>query len=339
MNLKQLSELLNLSQTTVSRALNGYPEVNHETRRRVVEAAKRHGYRPNSVAQRLATGRAKAIGHVLPLDGEAAISPLFADFIAGAGATYRRFGYNMLIDVAKSDNEAEHYRDLARSGTVDGCIVHGPALDDPRIGMLKDLDLPFLVHGRAAETDGYSWLDFNNQRAFEMLTEHLTGLGHRRIALLNGEPEMSFAHRRHKGVATALARVGTEPDPALVFGEEMTEPYGYHKTQMLLAMAEPPTAILTSSLITALGISRALAEAGLVPGRDISVATHDDAMSFLPNGQDRPVFTSTRSSIRDAGRRCAEMLIDLIEGRVTGDQSELWEAELVIGTSTGPALN
>lgn len=337
MNLKQLSQLLGLSPTTVSRALNGYPEVSLETRKRVVEAARQHGYQPNSTAQRLATGRSKAIGHVLPLVEEKSISPIFADFIAGAGETYRRFGYNMLIDVTRSENEAEHYRDLARSGAVDGCIVHGPILDEPRIDILQDLGLPFLVHGRASGTEGYSWLDFNNQSAFETLTQHLTDLGHRRIALLNGPEAMSFAKRRRNGVEDALARVGAHLDADLTFSAEMTEPFGYETTKDLLQRDAPPTAILTSSLFPALGISRALAEAGLTQGRDVSVATHDDALSFLPNGQDRPVFTSTRSSIRDAGRRCAEMLIDQIEGRAAGPQSELWEAELIIGSSTGPA--
>ena len=66
MNLKQLSLMLDLSQTTVSRALNGYPEVNEETRRRVADAAKRHGYRPNPSARRLATGKAGMIGYILP---------------------------------------------------------------------------------------------------------------------------------------------------------------------------------------------------------------------------------------------------------------------------------
>ena len=66
MNLKQLSHMLELSQTTVSRALNGYPEVNEETRRRVMDAAKRHGYRPNPSARRLATGKAGMIGYVMP---------------------------------------------------------------------------------------------------------------------------------------------------------------------------------------------------------------------------------------------------------------------------------
>ena len=86
MKLKELSELLNLSQTTVSRALNGYPEVSEATRRRVQAAAKAHGYRPNIRARSLATGRAMAIGHVIPVTAQhEMVNPVFTDFLAGAG--------------------------------------------------------------------------------------------------------------------------------------------------------------------------------------------------------------------------------------------------------------
>ncbi|HSG53905.1 MAG TPA: substrate-binding domain-containing protein, partial [Paracoccaceae bacterium] len=130
---------------------------------------------------------------------------------------------------------------------------------------------------------------------------------------------------------------GIAPEPRLVFSADMTEPYGYHTVMGLLEGANPPTAFLTSSLITALGVSRAIAHCGLTMGRDVSVITHDDALWFLPNQGKVPMFTSTKSSIRAAGKRMAEMLIDAIEGRAPPNQTELWEAEFVVGTSTGPA--
>jgi LacI family transcriptional regulator len=86
MNLRELAESLGLSQTTVSRALNGYPEVREETRARVLAAARAANYTPNSRARRLATGRAMTIGHVIPLAGKTEmVNPIFADFLAGAG--------------------------------------------------------------------------------------------------------------------------------------------------------------------------------------------------------------------------------------------------------------
>ena len=104
MNLKQFSKVLGLSPTTVSRALGGYPEVKEETRRRVRDAAAQYGYRPNRRAASLATGRAMAIGHVIPtaLNHEM-VNPIFADFIAGAGEIYARAGYDMLLSVVPGE--------------------------------------------------------------------------------------------------------------------------------------------------------------------------------------------------------------------------------------------
>ena len=90
MNLKSLAEELGLSQTTVSRALNGYPEVSEATRQRVEEAARRHNYRPNSRAKGLATGRAMVIGQVIPTSVQhEMVNPIFGDFVAGASQTSR----------------------------------------------------------------------------------------------------------------------------------------------------------------------------------------------------------------------------------------------------------
>lgn len=339
MNLKELSQKLGLSQTTVSRALNGYPEVNEATRARVLEAARQHHYRPNTRAKSLATGRAMAIGHIIPISTRHEIvNPVFADFIAGAGETYAAAGYDMLLSVVSDAEEARAYGELRAKGSVDGIIVHGPKLSDPRIPLLANLGLPFVVHGRATGTKTpYSWVDVNNRRAFQRATELLLDLGHRRIALVNGLETMDFAVRRRQGYIDALAARGLWPDPALMRSDEMTEAFGYRTAREMLRRDDRPTAFLTSSLISAIGVRRALEEAGLRMGRDVSVVTHDDVLSYLRNGEDVPIFTATRSSVREAGRRAAAMLIGLIEGAAPAPRHELLEAELVLGGSTGPA--
>jgi len=338
MKLKELSDLLGLSPTTVSRALNGYPEVAEKTRRRVQEAARAFAYQPSSAAMRLATGRTRTIGHVVPLGRYSMIDPHFADFIAGAGETYARHGYDMLISVVAEAEQERVYRGLVSAGKADGVIVHGPKVAEPRIPLLNELRLPFIVHGRSEEhAGGYSWLDVNNRRCFARATELLFALGHRRIALVNGLEQMNFAARRLMGFADAHAARGLEPDPALVFHDEMTEPNGYLRARQALANSLAPTAILTSSVLQAMGAARALEEAGLKLGRDVSIVTHDDRLSFLRAPGVEPIFTATRSSIREAGKRCAELIIELAAEPERGPVTELWEAELVVGASTGPA--
>ncbi|MEZ5886412.1 MAG: substrate-binding domain-containing protein [Paracoccaceae bacterium] len=339
MNLKELSERLGLSQTTVSRALNGFPEVSEATRAKVQAAARHYNYRPNMRARGLATGRAMAIGHVIPVSSKHEIvNPVFADFIAGAGETYSGADYDMVLTVVSDADEADAYRKLRAKGTVDGIIVHGPKVTDSRIALLHEIGLPFVVHGRASEaTLPYSWLDVNNRRAFERATSFLLDLGHRRIALINGLEAMDFAYRRRRGYEAALATHGLAPDPALMLSEEMTEANGYRATRRLLGLAAPPTALLTSSYISAIGARRAIEEHGLKLGRDISIVTHDDELSYFRNGEDVPIFTATRSSVREAGRQAAAMLLDLIADPDQTPQTRLLEAALIVGASTGPA--
>ncbi len=339
MNLKQLSDLLGLSQTTVSRALNGYPEVSEATRQKVQKAAHEHGYHPSTRAKGLATGQALAIGHVIPMYGKSEmVNPIFGDFIAGAGEIYSQNGYEMLLSVARDQTEEAIYRGLKARHSVDGVIVHGPQMDDPRIPLLQEIGLPFVVHGRASNvTSDYAWLDVNNKRAFERATALLCDLGHRRIALLNGFEHMDFAHRRRDGYVTALAERGLSVDPALMRSDEMTEDMGYAAAQQMLALGTPPTAFLTALMITAMGVRRAIEEAGLKMGRDVSIVTHDDALSYLQNGGDVPIYTATRSSVRHAGKQLAQMLIDQIRDPDARPEHCLLEAELVMGQSTGPA--
>lgn len=339
MNLKQLSKNLGLSQTTVSRALNGYPEVSPATRQRVEDAARTYNYRPSTRAKGLATGRALAIGHVIPVSSKhEMVNPIFGDFIAGAGETYSRHGYEMILSIVDDAQEAQVYQGLKSRRAVDGVIVHGPLLNDPRIPLLHKLGLPFAVHGRTSGcTLPYAWLDVNNRSAFLRATNFLFDLGHIRIGLINGLETMDFAHRRRAGYVASLTEHDVPLDPTLMRSGEMTEVFGYQSTREMLSGDNPPTAILSASLICALGVRRAIEERGLVMGKDVSVITHDDVLSYLQNGDDVPIFTATRSSVREAGRRLAEILLESISDRESAPQHALLEAELMVGSSTGPA--
>ena len=339
MNLKELSQLLGLSQTTVSRALNGYPEVREATRERVLAAAAQHHYSPNTRAKGLATGRASSIGHVIPVgDRHEVVNPIFGDFIAGAGEVYSANNYDMVLSIVEESHEEQTYRDFKTRGTVDGVILHGPRLNDPRIALLRDIGLPFVVHGRSSGVTGdYNWLDVNNRSAFRRATEFLIDLGHERIALVNGFEAMDFAYRRRSGFEEGLGLRGLTPDPDLIRSAEMTERHGYASAAEMLDLPDPPTAILVASMISALGVRRAIEERGMTMGRDVSVITHDDTLSYFANGADVPIFTATRSSVREAGRQVARMLLDRIAAPERPVDKVLLEAELTLGQSTGPA--
>ncbi len=338
MNLKELAETLGLSQTTVSRALSGYPEVKEATRNRVRIAAEQSNYRPNTRAKSLATGRAMAIGHVIPVDSKnEVVNPIFAEFIAGASETYTRHGYELILSIAHDEDQARIYNELKSKRSVDGIIVHAPRIADPRIKLLQNIGLPFVVHGRVSdEGKEYSWVDVNNKRAFSRATNFLIDLGHRRIALINGIETMHFASQRRQGYLNALTEHNIPHDTTLMYAAELTEVYGYQSAKALLSLAEAPSAFVVSSYIVAIGARRAIEEMDLKLGRDVSLITHDDELSYFSSAEDIPQFTATRSSVRQAGRRAAEMLLDIIKHPTHAPRSELLKAELMVGLSTGP---
>lgn len=331
--LKDLALELGLSQTTVSRALNGYPEVNEQTRIRVADAALRHGYRPNDSARRLATGRCNAVGVVVEPAGELHISEL----LIGMGSRFSREEIDIVITpLEPNPDQTQAYRRLAASRKVDAVVLHSPVPDDPRIPLLESLRMPFVVHGRSEGAPPHAWLDIDNRQAFYDATAHLLALGHRRIATINGPRELTFAQHRDAGYSDAHAAQGLVADPGLMRHCIFTDENGFRFASELLQASPRPTAFLAGSMMTALGIIRAVRAQGLVVGRDVSLIAHDDGFPYLNADAMVPRLTTTHSPVRLAGKRIAELMLKRLAGVPVGQLQELWPVELVVRESTLP---
>ncbi|UJW87085.1 substrate-binding domain-containing protein [Devosia sp. SL43] len=336
MRLKDLAEHLGLSQTTVSRALNGYPEVNEATRLRVAETASRLGYRPNASALRLATGRSGAIGLVLRGAGE--LGPHMSEFMAGMSARMSTEEIDiLLITVDSFQDEMAAYRRLAASQKVDAIVLHSPTLKDARAELLLDLKIPFIMHGRTNIGQPVAWMDIDNTGTVERATSHLLDLGHRRIALLNGLKGRTFAEHREIGYLAALSARGVPFDAALMGNSVFTDEVAFRLAQAMLELRPRPTAFLAGSMMTALGVFRAIRQAGLVLGKDVSMIAHDDVFPYLNADNMYPSMSTTRSSIRQAGTRIAELLLQIMGGKSVEDIHELWPVELVLRESSAAA--
>jgi LacI family transcriptional regulator len=338
LNLKQLSDMLALSQTTVSRALNGYPEVSEETRRRVADAAKRHGYRPNPSARRLATGKAGMIGYVLPTGAAVDIDPHFVEFLSGLGDYARGHDLDLVLSPADANDEETTYRRIVANKQVDAVYVSSPRPADRRITLLNKLGIPYIVHGRSEGLGfDYAHLDIDNETAFRDAARLLIQLGHARIALINGDIRQTFAIFRERGVRRALCDSGLSLPPALIRCCPMTEENGYRAARSLLEGEASPTAIICSSLIMSLGVVRAIRDLGLTIPGDVSLVAHDDVFPWLKPENFSVPLTTTRSSIRLAGQRIAERLAARISGLESGPVGEIWPVDLVVRASIGSA--
>lgn len=331
MNLKELSQLLNLSQTTVSRALNGYPEVSETTRQRVMEAARQHGYQPNAAARRLATGKANAIGCVAPHE----MSPRFMEFLAGVTAQAAVEGLDVVLGSAGGAAE-DACRRLASHGQVDAIFLFCPDRADPQIDLLGELDLPSIVFGDATDAaTKVALLDIDDEAAAYNAARLLVQLGHRSVALIEGT-KTSAAARREAGARRALEEAGAALPRALVLHGDLSERSGYQAAGQLLDSGDRPTALLCASLFAARGLERAAAERGLKIGADLSVIAHDDGSDHLGPETFGTPLTTTRAPLRKAGARVAERLHARIKGVEKGPKAEIWPAELIVRASIAP---
>jgi LacI family transcriptional regulator len=336
MRLKELAQHLGLSQTTVSRALNGYPEVKESTRQMVFEAAQRLGYRANASAQRLATGRVGAIGIVLR--GSEEFGPHMNEFLGGLSGRLSDQEIDIVLTTVSSyEEELAAYRRAAASKKVDAFVLHSPHARDARVDLLLELGLPFVLHGRTDVGRPHAWLDIDNQGAIERATSHLLDLGHRRIALINGVRGRTFAEHREAGYRAALDARGAPVDPGLIANAVFTDEVAFRLAQSMLELRPRPTAFLAGSMMTGLGIFRAIRQAGLTLGRDVSMIAHDDVFPYLNADNMYPTMSTTRSSIRAAGVRIAELLMQLIGGKPAHTIHELWPVDLVLRQSSTQA--
>jgi LacI family transcriptional regulator len=342
MNLRDLSNVLGLSQTTVSRALNGFPEVSEETRARVRAAAELHGYRPSAAARRLAMGQSGTLGMVFPGERNLLSDLLFTEFLGGCVEQASEMGYDVTLAMASGGQSEESvYRRAVRSARVDAMILTSPHLMDRRIPLLRSLNMPFILHGRTKAEEPYPFLDIDNEEAFYLAGKLLCDLGHRRIALLDGRLIENFAVDRKTGYLRALAQHGINLPPSFVSGDHMTEQHGFVEAQRMLSLPphERPTAFLCASLSQAVGVQKAARERGLAIGQELSLIAHDDRLQSFRAETFDPPLTATQSSIGEAGKRIVEHLIAHLRDVSAPLAAEVWPVDLVVRSSTGPALS
>ena len=215
-NLKMLSESLGLSQTTVSRALNGYTDVAEATRRRVKEAAAAMGYQPDPLARRLATGRTDTIGMVFPFNATEFGDHRFGEVVAGLTEGLAKHNMDLSIIPTRPESELETYARMIDSRRVDAFIVGWTQVTDPRIALLQARGFPFLAYGRTETRKAYAWFDFDNEAGARMAVERLIALGHRRVAIIHAPLDYNFAAQRFAGYLAALAAAGIARDDSLV---------------------------------------------------------------------------------------------------------------------------
>jgi LacI family transcriptional regulator len=333
-DLKTLAAKLGVSITTVSRALAGYSDVSAATRARVVAAADAHGYRPNRIAQRLQSGRADAVGLVLPEGAGAYGDAFFAELIGAIGAALAENGLDLVLTVPRPREKGiDAIRRLADGGTVDGVIVPRTLWDDPRVDYLLARRFPFVTHGRTARHAEHAWHDVDGETAMRTVTRRLIDFGHRRLAFINAPLSYSFARHRLAGFEAALASAGIASAPEIVVSGPASTEAGHAAASAMLSAGVRPTAIICATDRIAYGAMQAAREAGLTVGRNVSIVGYDDLMAS-PHQQ--PPLTTMRQPLREEGAALVAKLLGVIRKQPLKQLQELVQATLVARASDGP---
>lgn len=336
--LRDVSRQSGYSVTTVSRALNGFPDVTEATRRRIEAVARALDYRPNRAARSLVTGRSGMVALVLAAPPAPFEHAHFFAIIAGTSREFSARDLDFVLHVGTgAEDPLATYDRLIGRGSLDGFILTEPDVADPRIRLLLERGVPFVVHGRDPAQDGYASYDADNAGIAAMAVDHVAALGHRRIALLNGPAGRAYAAARQRGFSAALARHGLPPEAALLRHGDTSARYGREAAAALLAAADPPTAILCCNVPVALGVLEAARAAGrAVPGA-LSVVAHDDRLPPADAAAADPPLTTTLLPLGDA----AAPLADLLLRRLAGEPVETLRVEVpatfVRRGSTAPA--
>lgn len=305
----RLAQELGISTGTVSRALNGKPDVNDNTRRLVLEAAKRLGYAPNQAARALAQGTTRSVGFMMDLDRDTAASSeyFFMGVFDGVQSVLLRHGVDLLVlPRATKDDALQYLQRYVARGVFDGMILAATQRVDARIDLLEAAGMPFVTLGRSTSGSGYPWIDLDFEGVAAAAIDRLVAQGHRRIAITVPFGNINFGPVFEEACRQALERHGLSLDPQLVFVTRRHEQVGYDLVDELLAVPEPPTAILLIYETIAIGIYRRLAELGRRPGRELAIIGFRDepTVRFLS-----PSLTCFSASLNGIGEDLGAALL------------------------------
>jgi len=306
-SLRELARELGLSPTTVSLVLNDSAaarSIPQATKDRVIEAARKLNYRPNFIARAFRARRTYTVGVLVPELGDG-YSP---GVLAGVAEHLLESSYFYLVaGHGRSEDLIRKYEQLFLDRCVEGII----AVDTPQ---RAPPPLPMICVSGHDDVEGVTNLVLDHDQAAQLALEHLLKLGHRRIAVLQGQELSSDTDVRWRAIQATAERLNVPIQPELVArleGDEPSPEPGYRAARTLLARRAPFTALFAFNDLSAIGAIRALREAGHRVPEDVSVVGFDDIHAAAFH---HPTLTTIRQPLAEMGRMAADQLLKRISG-------------------------
>jgi len=299
-----------VSIATVSRVLNGRPDVASATRSKVLAYIRQRDYVSNRIARASAQDRTGLVGVMAPK----ITGGYFSEILAGVAEALDERELRPIICATRHEREREDTL-IGRfaGGAADALILIRPAAPPAKLAALYHQRYPFVVVDPTHSVEDPIPVVASANRAGALrATEHLLGLGHRRIGVITGRPGEVATRDRLEGYTYALTKRGIPSDPGLVRVDDFEFAGGYRAAIDLLALPDRPTAIFAFNDAMAAGVIRAAREKGLTLPEDLSIVGFDDAETAA---YATPALTSVRQPLQDMGRVAVEMLDRLIAQR------------------------
>jgi LacI family transcriptional regulator, galactose operon repressor len=329
--IRDIAREAGVSVATVSRVINGRPDVSRSTRDSVLQAVRTHNFSTNRSARALSMGRTGLVGFTVPV----AHAEYFASILAGATEALYEEDMRLVLCPTLHEHDREvTLLDRLMHGTTDGAILLLPVESGGELKALQREGFPFVVADpREALDEGIPAVSAAHWAGARAATEHLLALGHRRIALVTGTRGWVATEERISGYQTALAAAGVLMQPELIAEGDWLLEDGRHAANKLLDIADPPTAIFASNDNMAVGVLHAARERGLHVPEDLSIVGFDDSMQATIVA---PALTTVYQPLEELGRTAVGLLTRLLEGqRLEALRIEL-ATRLVVRESTAP---
>lgn len=331
--LKDIAERASVSVMTVSKALRDEPDVSAATKTRLKLLAQQMGYVPDSTAQGLRTRMSKLFGLVLP----SMTDPIFARMVLAIEGRAHELGYDIVF--MHTLNSAEREETCIRrllSRRVDGMFLSPVYRIDPESRVYQELQsihTPTVLLGPAAKfCSSFLSVQVEDLLASHAATQHLIGLGHKRIAFLSGPQAAPWSQERFEGYRRALREAGMDVDDRLIFQAGTTVEDGAKTAMQMLNESCDATAVQATSDLVAVGCADALLNQGIRIPEDMSVVGFGN---ILTSEYFRVPLTTIRQPKFRLGLAAMDAMLHLL--RHEPAESKRLPAELIVRASTGPA--
>ena len=328
--IKDIAIAVGVSASTVSRALSDSPLVNEATKRRIHQAARRFGYERNELARALVVGASRAIGLIVP----DITNPFFSDIALGVGEIADQSGYGLLLSNTdgRSDRELSTIR-LLRRKRVDGLLLCSTTVEAPYLVEIQRGRVPFILVSRLCANPDFPYVITDDHAGARLAVEHLVHLGHQRIGFIGGPENVQSSQDRLQTYLEVLVEHDLPSRPEWRLHAAFTQAAGREAGQILLSLADRPTAIFAANDVMALGVLEVAEGCGYRVPDDLSLIGYDDiSYASLPRIQ----LTTIAQPAVEMGQIATTWLLSHIEPSDEAPLQRTLSPRLVVRSTTAP---